>query len=342
MNIGNQIKTLRLRRGVTQEAMALQLGITAQAVSKWETGASEPDISLLPAISAYFGVSIDELFALSDETRIERIENMLHYQRDVEPAIADREADFLLEKARREPGDPRIYSLLAWMENHRADTHRRRGAQYAKVSLAQQADNQEALNWLAYSHQLLGPYWTLADSHKEIIDYLTELLEKHPAASAAYFWLIDALLKDDRFTQAMEVCDKWGKLEHTCQIPYCRGLITWRSGDRVGALKLWEQMVRDFPDSDTAWGLYAEGYVLTGDYAGALEMLEKAKALQPEPSTTYWEMGALYRELAGDISGAISSLEQMLILMASQGQTEGAWVETVHRELARLKRKLTP
>ena len=196
MNIGNQIKTLRLRRGVTQEAMALQLGITAQAVSKWETGASEPDISLLPAISAYFGVSIDELFALSDETRIERIEHMLHYQQDVDPVVADRETDFLLDKARREPGGPRIYSLLAWMENHRADTHRRRGAQYAKVSLAQQSDNQEALNWLAYSHQLFGPYWTFADSHKEIIDDLTALLEKHPANSAAYFWLINALLKD--------------------------------------------------------------------------------------------------------------------------------------------------
>ena len=40
MNIGKQIKALRLRRGVTQEAMAQHLGITAQAVSKWENGVS--------------------------------------------------------------------------------------------------------------------------------------------------------------------------------------------------------------------------------------------------------------------------------------------------------------
>lgn len=40
MEIGNQIKALRLRRGITQEDMAQHFGITAQAVSKWERGGS--------------------------------------------------------------------------------------------------------------------------------------------------------------------------------------------------------------------------------------------------------------------------------------------------------------
>ncbi len=40
MEIGNQIKQLRLRRGVTQEVLAQQFGLTAQAVSKWECGVS--------------------------------------------------------------------------------------------------------------------------------------------------------------------------------------------------------------------------------------------------------------------------------------------------------------
>lgn len=65
MEIGNQIKLLRQWRGITQEEMAQHFGITAQAVSKWERGAATPDIALLPEISAYFGVTIDELFALS-------------------------------------------------------------------------------------------------------------------------------------------------------------------------------------------------------------------------------------------------------------------------------------
>ena len=77
MEIGNKIKELRLRRGITQEVMAQHFGVTSQAVSKWERGVATPDISMLPAISAYFGVTIDELFSLSDDTRMERIQNMI-------------------------------------------------------------------------------------------------------------------------------------------------------------------------------------------------------------------------------------------------------------------------
>ncbi|MBQ7336886.1 MAG: helix-turn-helix transcriptional regulator [Clostridia bacterium] len=63
MNIGNNIKALRTQAGLTQEQLAEHLGVTYQAISKWETGANTPDISLLPGIAAVFGTSIDALFA---------------------------------------------------------------------------------------------------------------------------------------------------------------------------------------------------------------------------------------------------------------------------------------
>ena len=61
MEIGNQIKQLRLRRGITQEAMAQHFSITAQAISKWENGAAVPELDKLQAIAAFFGVTLDEL-----------------------------------------------------------------------------------------------------------------------------------------------------------------------------------------------------------------------------------------------------------------------------------------
>lgn len=64
MMLGNNIRTLRQRRGLTQEKVAASLGVSYQAVSKWETGANTPDISLLPALAALFDVSIDTLFSL--------------------------------------------------------------------------------------------------------------------------------------------------------------------------------------------------------------------------------------------------------------------------------------
>lgn len=64
MKIGSNIRTLRQRKGLTQEQVSTHLGVSYQAVSKWETGANTPDIALLPAIAALFNVTIDSLFSL--------------------------------------------------------------------------------------------------------------------------------------------------------------------------------------------------------------------------------------------------------------------------------------
>lgn len=61
MAIGSNIKRLRLNRGITQEQLAEQLHISGQAVSKWENQTALPDISFLPLLADFFGVSIDEL-----------------------------------------------------------------------------------------------------------------------------------------------------------------------------------------------------------------------------------------------------------------------------------------
>ena len=64
MNIplGENIRRLRLARNLTQRVLAHHLRVSEQAVSKWETGLSFPDITLLPNIADYFAVSMDALF----------------------------------------------------------------------------------------------------------------------------------------------------------------------------------------------------------------------------------------------------------------------------------------
>lgn len=61
--MGANIAYLRRRTGMTQEMLAYRLGVTSQAVSKWERQLSCPDVSLLPVMAEVFGVTIDELFA---------------------------------------------------------------------------------------------------------------------------------------------------------------------------------------------------------------------------------------------------------------------------------------
>ena len=57
MELTDKIRSLRTSRGITQEALASAMGVTAQAVSKWERGTTMPDVSVLPELAVYFGVS---------------------------------------------------------------------------------------------------------------------------------------------------------------------------------------------------------------------------------------------------------------------------------------------
>ena len=61
-----QLQKLRKECNVTQETLAVHLGVSPQAVSKWENG-SYPDGDLLPKIADFFGVSIDYLYGRADE-----------------------------------------------------------------------------------------------------------------------------------------------------------------------------------------------------------------------------------------------------------------------------------
>lgn len=67
IRLGEKIKELRLRDQRTQEALASALGVTAQAVSRWEKGICCPDMEMIPSIANYFGISIDELFGYDNE-----------------------------------------------------------------------------------------------------------------------------------------------------------------------------------------------------------------------------------------------------------------------------------
>lgn len=62
IRLGMKIKALRKQKGVSQEVLAQALGVSFQAVSKWETATTLPDVMLIPAIASFFGVSTDELF----------------------------------------------------------------------------------------------------------------------------------------------------------------------------------------------------------------------------------------------------------------------------------------
>ena len=71
MALKDQLRELRAARGMTQEAVAEELGVSSQTVSKWERGLLSPDISLLPKIAILYQCSIDALFQMHTVRGIE-------------------------------------------------------------------------------------------------------------------------------------------------------------------------------------------------------------------------------------------------------------------------------
>ena len=65
--LGENIRRLRIANGITQEQFGYEMGVSAQAVSRWENGATYPDITMLPMIADFFDVSMDELMGRGRE-----------------------------------------------------------------------------------------------------------------------------------------------------------------------------------------------------------------------------------------------------------------------------------
>ncbi len=66
--LNDNIKRLRQARGISQEELALRLGVVRQTVSKWEKGISVPDAEMLMKLADYFGVSVGELLGTKIDT----------------------------------------------------------------------------------------------------------------------------------------------------------------------------------------------------------------------------------------------------------------------------------
>ena len=108
--IGNIIRELRCSRNLTQEQLAENLNITAQAISKWENNIGMPDISQVVPIAHFFGVSTDVLFGVEEKTNIDEVQTLID-KATTQESYKDEYA-LLKEALRTYPGDIRLLSEL--------------------------------------------------------------------------------------------------------------------------------------------------------------------------------------------------------------------------------------
>ena len=114
MKIGEKIMALRKAKNISQESLANVFGVTFQAVSKWETGTTAPDVSLIPPLANYFGVSIDELFDYNvweNERMVDEICRRAYERRFNDPAGAE---EILREGLKQFPANENLLTVLVY------------------------------------------------------------------------------------------------------------------------------------------------------------------------------------------------------------------------------------
>lgn len=85
--LGENMRKLRLAKDMTQEALADELGVSPQTVSRWEGCSSYPDVELLPEIAGYFDISVDALIGVDivrQQAHLKAGTRMIHEEKDLE------------------------------------------------------------------------------------------------------------------------------------------------------------------------------------------------------------------------------------------------------------------
>ncbi len=214
MEIGNKIKQLRYRFGLTQEQLAEKLCISAQSVSKWETGITMPDITLLPLLAGEFGVSIDELFDLTIDQKLHRIESRLELDEEISVETFKEYEDFLKMQRTEHQDKAYIFDLLAGLYHHRMEVDAKKVGKYARESIQLHPERKASQWFLDMAEGQAVWDWNIAE-HSSIIDFYKEVIrndKEKPASPLPYYYLIDNLIADHRTKEATEYLDAYQTL----------------------------------------------------------------------------------------------------------------------------------
>ncbi|MBO4931408.1 MAG: helix-turn-helix transcriptional regulator [Clostridia bacterium] len=120
INLAEPLRRLRTARGITQETLADFLGVSSQAVSKWERGDGLPDITMLPPLANYFGVTLDELMNMDELCNREKLAEMKKKHRELRSAGRDEEDLSLLREILRQ--FPNDYETMAELAEYLPDS----------------------------------------------------------------------------------------------------------------------------------------------------------------------------------------------------------------------------
>ena len=337
-NLGSVIKRLRNEQGVTQDALAEYLGISYQAVSKWETGTTLPDITLLPKLAVFFGVRIDELFSVNHEDELERIDGMLQMEAmtDQNYAYAKRILDGILRENPKDVGAMKRYAKV-YLAKTNADM------------IAAGRMLEQAMEFAPLDEEVYGLYRNVrgGSEYKQHSDndWFIRVCEpyarKYPQNIGLYRMLIEAMISKKYFDRAEELLHAVkfaGENKYMKEV--LMGDIALAKGEEAKAKEIWNTI----PKND--WlGQYEAGerFNRLNEYDRAIECFHCAYDAQkaPRKMDMMYSLAFLYKKL-GRFAEAKKEWELIMEgLMSDYGVAEEdndiAWAK---EEIAQLRKLL--
>lgn len=156
MNLGETIKKLRMQKAITQEQLAEYLNISSQAVSKWETNLSLPDITLIPMLANIFDVTSDVLLGIDIANKEKKIDAIIgEADKYSDGGYRDKAADILREGLKEYPNSFSLMHALMYASRGNNDEQIRLGEKI----LAECTDNSirnGAIQILCYTYPAVG------------------------------------------------------------------------------------------------------------------------------------------------------------------------------------------
>ena len=115
LSLNDRLKMLRKKKNLTQEQVADYMCVSPQAVSRWETGATSPDISALPMLADLFGVTVDELLGVNEAEKRKEIDSIIAVaESEINRNVTEQPIISLREALRRYPNNDKLLTCLMY------------------------------------------------------------------------------------------------------------------------------------------------------------------------------------------------------------------------------------
>ena len=310
MNIAENIYTLRKEKKLTQGQLAEKLGVSEQAVSKWEKGQCAPDVSLFPLLAEIFGVSIDRIFGYHIHSYADEVERIMKSADNSKNTY--KEIEIISEGLKKYPNSPELKIYLAFslsmLYRISEDEKEKTDAVDKAVRLCRevadtcgdrlQVDN--ALNMLRRIYCDTGEYQKALEAVERIsaVSYGRKVVGKAQILQYSGAYREHEIFTEENLFECFLLMDSLFELKRKSLIENreYKKLIPWCNAHEK-LLSCFDEGCCDFYASHKFWSCEskARAYKNMGDKSACLEELKRlvsvSKAFDPEADPENYQIG---------------------------------------------------